>query len=621
VFGPYPVWEKVSMAGVLGSARLSTAVDDADNIQLNVGAEELRCLASSLESSKSSKRAQRLSGLNHTQEKLPRAGGAELRCLAQSLEAKLAQRIPDSARANWESGLPVSPTGVDMGSLSEGPTATITMQAIMELLDILEVDEEQRTFYATWAEVVALGATQGEGSTTPGAAITRLSVSCEGDMIEHHVCGPTDCMLRLCTQWVRCCRLPVQGLSHLYNVQNFVQAPQMSLWCRVRSPGSAANGDVFDAGYVLEGPMPWRIVNRLMPFEGEFAVCRDFLSYSQQEFRCTSYRGSLLPEQPEFAFAFSPEAPDAAAQGEDDSSGGLQSGSSAASSLHGPERQRRPLLASFAFFRRLLFPDSESTNASGTVSGARGTTDSSEGSNTRRSLPYSAGLEHGGSSGSSGQPLMSHRALYSARSGVPDSVDRLKSLTDLAGRLSDDDRDPFALVVPRLEDTSKSAGLGVFATSDRKQQELLIEEMAQRCRITDGLRLVIHGIAEGMTRTSLQLNLQPENGRGVPAAELIKKISGSAPPLASSAPRRGGAAAGAGGPATSGNSPLERRLDRIHRVIRSRVVSSVEAEANTESEAISLAFGYHSIITAGSFVPHGFKRLGGTPAPAIIGDL
>lgn len=414
----------------------------------------------------------------------------------------------------------------------------ISLQAMKRLLEVMKVTEEQQQFYTTWVEIIA---SQASDSTVSSKVVVDIGAV----QLEHHVLGDAETLIKLCTKWVRTCELPIEGLSQMYSVHNFVQTKHLELWCRIEAPRGVVKTGSFDAGFSMNAAIAWRIVNRLMPFDNEFAPCRSFLSYSQKEFRCVQYRCSLFPDEPEYGFSF-----------------GLETSAETSAEAKSSKPSFRPFVAAFGFFRNLMH-----RSANGEFSGG-------------------APMNYNRPSGYIGSGPGENRGMP-PRSPEPEAVTRLKSLTDLEGDVpiplptaagtgvrDDSSLGPQGTKGPAVSSVHSRSPSGptndVFAKATRGVDQQHIEYLCERCSMED-VTLNVFGRNAWMTRISASFKISKDMN----AKEICRSLaSGSFDPEI---------------------------FDLLHSIFQTESAHTLICEVNPEALSDSLHVGFRGGISKSAF--------------------
>lgn len=179
----------------------------------------------------------------------------------------------------------------------------ISANTVRAILSLMGAHEDDILFYNTWSELIWHRAITETADSNKALSLSlEITGMCDG--LEQSISSDADLMLQLADDFVRTCEVPSDCLVHLFAAQRHIQAKTLTLWCRIHRLRSGGCTTI-DAGFTLDGPIPWTATNKLMLQIAPFDGVRRFTQYSKDEMICTSYSHTLLPDNLEMSFTFS----------------------------------------------------------------------------------------------------------------------------------------------------------------------------------------------------------------------------------------------------------------------------------------------------------------------------
>lgn len=129
----------------------------------------------------------------------------------------------------------------------------------------------------------------------------QLRMSVDGRTLELYITGDSDNMAALLLDFGKKYLPNGRMLSLMYQVQEELKAPKLTLWCRIKRMGPSGGKSGVDAGYIVPGSVDWQVADLVMPPSADQDALREQSSgrHLPDSFGC-----SILPNDPERSLSF-----------------------------------------------------------------------------------------------------------------------------------------------------------------------------------------------------------------------------------------------------------------------------------------------------------------------------
>lgn len=172
-----------------------------------------------------------------------------------------------------------------------------TCAHVAQMLKHLGCSNDQMLFFMTWSEVIGNPALM-----HPGVSV-HVIVTTDMDTLEMQINGSSTQMQALADAYVRHCGIADAQFMELRRLVKATKAKQTMLWCRIRN--MKGEQPASDAGYLVQGPMEFQVVDALLPDCKDRESLRRFVS--DNVIFPASFGSSLFPVDPEKRLSFQME--------------------------------------------------------------------------------------------------------------------------------------------------------------------------------------------------------------------------------------------------------------------------------------------------------------------------
>lgn len=144
----------------------------------------------------------------------------------------------------------------------------------------------QMQFFESWAETVIANGDRME-----------LLVATDFSFMEVRATGASSTMISKICRFVKDSKIPEKGTQEMEAAQKEINASNVTAWCTI-----GLDQPKIDAGYILQAPVAWDVLDFLLPNLLERDALREHAARDNQS--CVGFGSSIFPDEPEKRLCF-----------------------------------------------------------------------------------------------------------------------------------------------------------------------------------------------------------------------------------------------------------------------------------------------------------------------------